>query len=1108
MTESDTPATEAATLPDEDRLAFPDTWKRFVRARRGQGKPRRIKLDAEAGRAFLADHADRARKRLDLAGNREYRNPGLAFLDGDPDLLGAAAVMALASPAVTRTQVVNRPMFDLVTADHGLPFAVAALAEALTFQVDQTGPQNTLRLRRMALNSHFWSKLLQHKEINDVRALLAGASDADYAAVVAAVAQRRTSPAHRVTASLLIPDEHAWMDEACAEHHRHQPSESCTSLLLEVVATGPQLAVLGVKQIGSPWVQAAEIADLLHRFGGEAFPAVAHHLDGYIDGNEKKILFRALAAMPTDQAVQALLDRLDESAAAGFAMEAAANFPRRTLRLIAARLPDAGPDEQKRLSALLYADPILLEAALPETDEQTRAAIATLTAEHRRLPEAPDESLPRLLTSPPWTGAAREAVVIKGLTPPPINRLVWAEGEREAWSEEDTYGMRHYGDRDWEREAQDFDKRSSRSQAIVLALAPKAIAQDLLPRWRIRDQYFELELLQRIVVNLGPDAVEQVAAATPWDASMREVLLPIANLTAARIAADALARLKTMRAFALAWLDRHAADAAALLVPDALGKTKRPRIAAATALRYLASTHGADLVNSAAVQYGEEVAAAVAALVDIDPLQPVGVPMPKPGAWASPAALPQVLLAGRERGLSQEATRHLITVLALGTPEYDYPGVAVVAETCDRSSLARFSLALFEQWLAAGAPSEDGWAVTQLAHFGDDEAVRVLGPLVATWPGESRHQRAVTGLRVLGAIGTETALRAINRIAEKAKFDRIKAEAWDQMEAVAERLGLTAEQLRDRLVPDFGLGEEAALVLDYGPRRFRVGFDEALKPFVTDMDGKPRKTLPKPGAKDDDLLAEAAYRRFAVLRKELREVASEQVRRLERALVSGRTWRFDEFEEHFVRHPLMWHLTRRLVWTASAVGGPVAFRLAEDKGCTDVDENELRLPGSAVVRLAHPALMERGEIESWSAIFADYEILQPFPQLGRPVMAFMDEELRTGRLTRFEGITVHVGRLLGMTNRGWSRSEPLDGGVEPGMTRWLKGAGCIVIDLDPGILVGAIDQCPDQTLRQVVVANEGLGGWRVPEPVRDFGPVDPVDASEALTALANATGVS
>jgi hypothetical protein len=1116
MIEPETPSTDAA-LPDEDLMVFPDTWKRLVRPQRGDGKRRHIKLEPEEGRALRAAHLERVHKRLKLDANLEYKAPALAFLDGEADVLGAAVVMALTKPSTDIYTLSFRPMFDFIAAEHGLPFAVAALAEFFTFEASQSdGPSgNGIGLFRMKLDNLRWQRLAGHSQVREIRALIADASDADHAAILAALAERRTSPAHRLAVSVLVPHEEAWMDQVCQEHDGHAPGSEAVALLLDLITTGDQLRALDLSRMTYRWVQAAEIADFLHRLGAEALPLIEWHLGAHCEANEKKTLYRALAAMPSDKALERLLDELDEPVAVGFAMEAATRFPKRTLRLIARLVPGADTDLRKRLSALLYSDPILLDAALPQMDEAVRESIGTLTVENRRLPEAPADALPTLLTEPPWTAGENDsaAVVIKGLKAVPINRMVWAEGEHEEWSQVDYYGLARYRGEGWEErwktESRDFAGQSGHHQALLLAAAPKEMTAELLPHWKVSTtDYYYVEILKRILANLGADAADQVAAATSGDAALREVLLPVANLAVARIAADAFVRLKTMRPFAIAWLDRHAADGAALLIPDALGKSRKPRAAAEAALRHIASARGADVVREAAARYGDEAAEAIAALVDIDPLTPVGIQVPKPGAWASPAALPQVRLAGRELGVPLTAVRNLATVLALGTLDYDYPGIAVLAEAFDRASLARFSMALFELWNAAGAPADDGWALTQLSHFADDEAVRVLGPLIARWPGENQHQRAVKGLKVLGAIGSETALRAINQIAEKAKFAAIKAEAGDQINTIARTLGLTTEQLADRLVPDFGLREEAALVLDYGPRQFKVGFDEALKPFVSDMDGKPRKSLPKPGAKDDDLLADAAYKRFAALRKDLRTVSADQVKRLERAMVQGRTWTLAEFDEFFVQHPLVWHLARRLVWMALDGDDLTAFRLAEDKGYTDVEEEELQFPADALIRLAHPALMGGDEISAWAEIFADYEILQPFDQLGRPVLAFTEEELRTGHLTRFEGVTVPVGKLLGLTGKGWDRAAPQDAGIEPGMTGWLHGIGYIVIDLEPGIWVGAVEQYPEQTLRTVVVADQNLNGWRIPEPMTDFGPVDPVVASEALAALAKATGVS
>ena len=97
----------------------------------------------------------------------------------------------------------------------------------------------------------------------------------------------------------------------------------------------------------------------------------------------------------------------------------------------------------------------------------------------------------------------------------------------------------------------------------------------------------------------------------------------------------------------------------------------------------------------------------------------------------------------------------------------------------------------------------------------------------------------------------------------------------------------TADQLADRLVPDFGLDDDGSLILNFGDRRFRVGFDEQLKPTIADEDGARRKVLPKPGSKDDPTLAPAAYALFTGLKKDVKSVAADQIRRFEQAIESN-----------------------------------------------------------------------------------------------------------------------------------------------------------------------------------------------------------------------------
>ncbi len=453
-----------------------------------------------------------------------------------------------------------------------------------------------------------------------------------------------------------------------------------------------------------------------------------------------------------------------------------------------------------------------------------------------------------------------------------------------------------------------------------------------------------------------------------------------------------------------------------------------------------------------------------------------------------------MLLASSGAALPEPAVRHLVVMAALGKPGAPYPGLAQVAGACRPESLAEFAWALFEEWRQAGLPAEDSWTLTLLGEWGDDGTAGRLTPVLRAWPGQNAHRRAVDGLDVLAAIGTDAALRHLHLIAQRVKFTALKARAREKIAEVAEGLGLTADQLADRLVPDLGLDAAGTTVVDYGSRTFTVGFDEQLRPFVLDADGKRRKDLPAPGAKDDPQLAPAERKRFAALKKEVRALAGDQIRRLEAAMIARRGWTPGEFRELLVTHPLLQHVARRLVWSTAET----AFRIAEDRTFADVHDAPFVLPEDATVRLAHPLDLD---VPAWAELFADYEIAQPFPQLARPVHALTADEAAGHRLPRFEGRTVLSGALLGLVNRGWQRNGVHDNGIETSLSKALPDGRWLSVTLDPGLYVGAPNEYPEQTLQEVWLgARPGEYYPGAPNPYR-FADLDALTASELLTDL-------
>jgi predicted DNA-binding WGR domain protein len=402
-----------------------------------------------------------------------------------------------------------------------------------------------------------------------------------------------------------------------------------------------------------------------------------------------------------------------------------------------------------------------------------------------------------------------------------------------------------------------------------------------------------------------------------------------------------------------------------------------------------------------------------------------------PSFWTPDAFTPPTLTNGK--ALTPSAIDALAALLTKREAFGD--ALAEVKRACTPDSLAAFAWDLFQAWLTAGAPSKEKWAFLALAEFGDDASARRLTPLIRAWPGESQHARAVMGLDVLAEIGSDVAMMMLNGIAQKVKFKGLQERAREKMDEIAARRGLTAEELADRLVPDLDLEEDGSKILDFGPRSFRVGFDETLSPFVTDASGARLKDLPKPNQRDAAALSTSATETWKAMKKDAKALAALELLRLELAMGNARRWRAEDFETFLVHHPLLGHLVRRLVW--GIFDGPTGtaltttFRVAEDRAYADRGDESLALPPDAHVGVVHRLQLSDEDAAVWSTVFHDYALAQPFEQLTRAVFRLAPEELVGEALARFDNRRVETKRVMGLLTRGWRKGSAHDNGTVP-----------------------------------------------------------------------------
>lgn len=776
-----------------------------------------------------------------------------------------------------------------------------------------------------------------------------------------------------------------------------------------------------------------------------------------------------------------------------YMVSASKRFPHATLAALAELLATRNESLWRtQLLNMLYTQPQLSHDILPWVSPQAAAIIEqSLQQINTQTNIASTDRLPSILISPPWLSKKQKSIVPVLELPllplePTMEAVPWPnKGEwhaerirvaSTASAEEilshmgfraykksiDEPAIQAYLDGDYEQLIKEWTNFHSRYistwELYILAGLP---AEKAIPMWSRLSRESHV-YVQEVLSCFGLAALDgfiNSVGRQPQESLPLAIYVGATEL--APLIGRAYSKLKTLRDDARRWLLKYPEHAITGLLPAALGKPCEARDNARMVLNLLANNGHQPLIQKVAARYQQpEVIAALEALQAIDPLDNYPARRPALPAFYQPVLWTRPQLHTGE-SLPDEALMHIGTMLRFPAEGGIYAGLLQVKEACTPDSLAAFAWDMFIAWQAAGAPSKENWAFTAMGLFGNDDIARRLTPLIRTWPGESQHKRAVLGLDILAAIGSDIALMQLNGIAQKIKFTALKARAREKIMQIAEQRELTVAELEDRLAPDLGLDEQGSLLLDFGSRQFTVSFDEALKPFVRDASGSRLKTLPKPNKSDDATLSVDAVNRFKALKKDARAIASQQIQRLESAMCLRRRWTPEHFRQFLVEHPLVAHLTRRLVWGVYNADNQLqhCFRVAEDNSYSTADDDLFILPEDVrFIGIPHILEIPPEDAAAFGQLFADYELLPPFRQLDRGHYQLTASERESVDLMRWENRTCPSGRIVGLASKGWLRGQPQDAGWIGWMLKPM-GQWTLVLEMSEGFCVGIL---PDE----------------------------------------------
>jgi HEAT repeat protein len=432
----------------------------------------------------------------------------------------------------------------------------------------------------------------------------------------------------------------------------------------------------------------------------------------------------------------------------------------------------------------------------------------------------------------------------------------------------------------------------------------------------------------------------------------------------------------------------------------------------------------------------------------------------------------------------------------------------------DRRTSGDFALELLQQFLKSRQKVPYRWAMTMAAALGDGRIVPLLVEQVTSWCERNWGQLAEHAARALALVDDDQALVALDALTlrYRTKHKNVSEGALEAFAAVAERRGVSVDELGDLVVPALGFESNATRTIDGGKTTFdvRVGLDFKLKFFDV---GKKKAVASLPKSVPAETAAE-----FKALATTLREVSKAQCVRLENMLMRQHRWPAQRWQELFRKHPLLVPFGIRLVWGVYDPSNALTatFRALDDGGLTTSDDASLDLPATSTIGIVHPLELDAALRLAWQTHLADNEVEPPFPQLQRLVFRPKPEQRDRRMLVDIAGKEMNALTFKGRASRSnWVRASVGDGASVLAYAKRFSASGVdailsirdMYIYSDADTIITLEDLCfvPSNTFR--------LGGYIYDFPSKDdderalrLGDVPAVTFSETMADIQKIAG--
>ena len=266
---------------------------------------------------------------------------------------------------------------------------------------------------------------------------------------------------------------------------------------------------------------------------------------------------------------------------------------------------------------------------------------------------------------------------------------------------------------------------------------------------------------------------------------------------------------------------------------------------------------------------------------------------------------------------------------------------------------------------------------------------------------------------------TDDAAAELSRLDQIVKGNTAKKMIGKSLDKAADLSGQTREDLEELTVPTYDLDAEGCLRQAFGQftAEYRIHGPDSMELQWRKADGKRQKSAPAEVKESHS----AKFSKFKQTLKDIEKMLPAQRQRIERLLMSERTWPMDKWRERYLDHPLLSHLTRGLIWHFKD-GQHAELGTWLDGRLVDVKDKPLDgLGPKTTVRLWHPIGNTVETVVAWRKWLEAHNISQPIKQAHREVYVLTDAELQTDtHSNRFAAHIIGQHQFAALARqRGW-----------------------------------------------------------------------------------------